>query len=70
MDENREMSNLGLGETNMDDDDSTDLSEVTSDMSELSNSHYQGIVLLQKLQQLKVSFFLTIHNINKSQPLC
>ena len=59
MDENSEMSNLGLGETNIDDDDSdsTDLSEVTSDMSELSNSHYQGIVLLQKLQQLKVSFF-------------
>ena len=57
MDKNSEMSNLGLGETNMDDDDSTDLSEVTSDMSELSNSHYQGIVLLQKLQQLKVYFF-------------
>ena len=60
MDENSEMSNLGLGETNIDDDDSdsTDLSEVTSDMSELSNSHYQGIVLLQKLQQLKVLFCL------------
>ena len=37
-----------------DESDSINLTDSTSDLSDLSNSHYQGIMLLQKLQQLKV----------------
>jgi len=54
MNDNSERSVTNMDDDDNDDDVSTDLSEVTSDMSDLSNSHYQGIVLLQKLQQLKV----------------
>ena len=37
-----------------DDSESINITDTTSDLSDLSNSHYQGIMLLQKLQQLKV----------------
>ena len=35
-------------------DDSVTITDTTSDISDLTNSHYQGVMLLQKLQQLKV----------------
>ena len=35
-------------------DDSETLTDTTGDLSGLSTSHYQGVMLLQKLQQLKV----------------
>ena len=35
-------------------DDSATVSDTTGDLSDLSTSHYQGVMLLQKLQQLKV----------------
>ena len=35
-------------------DDSVTVTDSTGDLSDLSTSHYQGVMLLQKLQQLKV----------------
>ena len=35
-------------------DDSVTVTDSTGDLSDLSASHYQGVMLLQKLQQLKV----------------
>ena len=42
-------------------DSSIDVTDSTSDLSDLSSAHNQGLALLQKLQQLKVSgmFVLT-----------
>ena len=36
-------------------DSSIDVTDSTSDLSDLSSAHTQGLALLQKLQQLKVS---------------
>ena len=36
-------------------DSSIDVTDSTSDLSDLSSAHNQGLALLQKLQQLKVS---------------
>ena len=36
------------------DNSSIDITDNTSDLSDLSSAQYQGLALLQKLQQLKV----------------
>ena len=38
-------------------DSSIDVTDSTSDLSDLSSAQNQGLALLQKLQQLKVSEF-------------
>ena len=49
------------------DDDSVTITDTTSDMSDLTNSHYQGVMLLQKLQQLKVKLIVNESSKDKLQ---
>ena len=45
------------------DNSSIDITDNTSDLSDLSSAQYQGLALLQKLQQLKVRrSFIDIFN--------
>ena len=45
----------GSGDVETTTDSSMDVTDSTSDLSDLSGAHTQGLALLQKLQQLKVS---------------
>ena len=48
------------------DNSSIDITDNTSDLSDLSSAQYQGLALLQKLQQLKVRrslYYIDIINI-------
>ena len=49
------MMEFGSGDVETTTDSSMDVTDSTSDLSDLSGAHTQGLALLQKLQQLKVS---------------